>query len=68
MRLHKLVLLLGALATCGDDKKSTDEDIGVPCDANFTIMRPDGTTGELDECKHHGVDIVFAKADDAILP
>ena len=68
MRLHTPILLLGALTTCGDDKKSTDEEVGIPCDANFTIVRPDGTTGELDECKHHGVNMVFAKSDDAIVP
>jgi hypothetical protein len=62
--------LLIALFSCGksDDDGTVDPDLGIPCDAQFTLTTSDGTQVEMDECKHHGVNIEFANMDDATLP
>ena len=61
--------LLIALVSCGkSDDGPADPDLGIPCDAQFTLTTSDGTEVEMDECKHHGVNIAFANMDDATLP
>jgi hypothetical protein len=61
--------LLITLFSCGKSEDvPADQDLGSPCDAQFTLTTSDGTQVEMDECKHHGVNIAFANMDDATLP
>ena len=62
--------LLISLFSCGkgDGDDAVDPELGNPCDAQFTLTTQDGTSFEMDECKHHGVAIEFANMDDATLP
>ena len=69
MKIIRLALL-ATLFSCGKggDDDAVDPDLGLPCDAQFTLTTTDGTQVEMDECKHHGVNIEFANMDDATLP
>lgn len=61
--------LLITLFSCGKSEDvPADPDLGIPCDAQFTLTASDGTQVEMDECKHHGVNIAFANMDDVTLP
>lgn len=62
--------LLLTLLSCGkgDDEAPEDPDVGFPCDATFTLTTPTGLAIELDECKHHGVQMEFASMPDSTLP
>jgi hypothetical protein len=69
MNTTKIIFLL-ALLSCGKDDgdEAVDPEVGDPCDATFTLTGADGTTVEMDECKHHGVDMGFATMPDTTLP
>ena len=69
MNITRISLLL-SLFSCGkeDAETPTDPDLGDPCDAEFTVQLPDGTALEMDECKHHGVEVEFASMPDISLP
>ncbi|MEC8194265.1 MAG: putative metal-binding motif-containing protein [Myxococcota bacterium] len=69
MNIIRISLLLSVFSCGKDDTDApSDPDLGDPCEAEFTVQMPDGTAVEMDECKHHGVEVEFATMPDISLP
>jgi hypothetical protein len=70
MRTTLITALTFTISACLKDDPSTevDPDVGDPCEASFSMTMADGSSVDMDECKHHGVDVAFATLPEVALP